>query len=177
MKLTLLVLKMGLILELAKARREITTLKIQLEDKDTIYPTPPMSYSSITSSELRNVLHANGLYSIHLGSTSYELSSLSEYKRFLQWYRDKHPYTLDEYDCNVYALVQMAEASKWMHGKFVWGLEWGEGLDPNYTFPNHGFNFIVDYLKNVYFCDELRVAAPHDDFIKAYEIKSNLTMA
>jgi len=137
-------------------------------------PAPPHSLKTIDGNRMRAILESVGLRDIHLGSWQYELSSIEEYTRFLKWYHDKHPYSLDEYDCNVFALVLHAEAAKWMDGKFAWGHIWAEGIDEDYEFPNHGFNLVVDYNEHVYFCDELELAAPGDEFVPAYAVKSNL---
>ena len=142
-------------------------------------PSPPLSLGRIESGELYTILQAafprvNPTLAIKLGSAAWELTSLDEYKRLLKWYRDTHKYTWDEYDCNVYGWVMTAEALKWMHGKFPWGYIWAGSNDPEYPFPSHGFCFILDHEKKLYFCDELCVAAPNDEFEPLYPVSANL---
>jgi len=142
------------------------------------YPPQPQSLGKISGNELRPLIREQlPKGNIHIGDYDLELTSVEEATRFLKWYHDKHPYTQDAYDCDKYAWVQRAEALKWMHGKFIWGYIEGSGLDPEYEFPEHGFNFIVDYNKQIYIADELAVAAPDDDFAPIYPIKATLIKA
>lgn len=156
-------------LETEKANLEAELAKYQL-------PTPPQALGTIDANRLSVILRNAGLSNINPGSSSYKLTSLDECRRFLRWYRDLHPYTLDDYDCNVFSLEQFATAVKWGNGEFAWGWEWASGKDPDYQFPSHGFNFVVDFNEKVYFCDELEVAAPKDDFVEVYEVESYLTV-
>jgi len=165
---------MCLIAEHFRAKQKMHELEAQLAKYRL--PSPPAVLGSISGTELYTVLYAAGLRNINLGSAAYNLTSLIECRRFLKWYHDLESYVLDNYDCNLFALAQMTAAGKWMHGELVWGMLWGAGIDPEYQFPSHGFNFILNERKVVYFCDELEVAAPRDNFIEAYEIKSQLTL-
>lgn len=165
---------MGVIVELARAKQKIATLEAELAKYHL--PDPPAVLGTISGVELYTVLYTAGLRNINLGSAVWSLTSLAECRRFLKWYRDLEPYILDDYDCNWFALAQMAAAGKWMHGRMVWGMLWGGGIDPEYQFPNHAFNFVLSQDRVVYFCDELEVAASRDDFIEAYEIQSYLTL-
>lgn len=139
---------------------------------------PPQALGRISAIELRGLLQVffPGAH-ISLGDYDYELMSCDDCRRFLKWYHDKHPYTWDEYDCEVFAWVMRAEALKWMHGKFVFGYIEAEGFDDNYSFQKHGFCFLIDYRRNAFFCDELCVAGPADNLepfysVKAYEVKA-----
>jgi hypothetical protein len=143
-------------------------------------PWGPRSLGRIHILELRHLLASAfpeaqvvvpGRY-IHVGDWDYELTSRHEWLRFLRWYRDRHPYTYDEYDCEVFAWVMRAEALKWMHGKFVFGHIIAEGIDEEHKFENHGFCFIVDQHRRIYFCDELQLAAPRDELIEAYPVRA-----
>ena len=166
---------MGVILELARAKNRITELEAELSKLQL--PGAPEQIGVITSSNLRSLLTGAGLKDIKLGNYDYKLCSIEEGRIFLSWYRDLHPYIHDGYDCNVFALEQCAAAATWMNGEYVWGIEWAAGLDPSYQFFSHGFNFAVFGPEpKLYFCDELEVAAPKDDFIEAYEVDSYLTV-
>ena len=134
---------------------------------------PPVCQDKITAYDLGRLLreYFPDAHYIGFGDADYELMSCEDCKRFLKWYHDKHPYTYDEYDCEVYAWVMRAEALKWMHGKFVFGHIEAAGLDDKYNFPNHGFNFLVNGEHKIFFMDELSVAAPRDDLEPFYEVK------
>lgn len=162
---------MGVIVELARAKARIAELEKQL-----VLPPPPQSLGRIEASELRPILQDAFGTRPHLGSYSWELTSVAECKRFLDWYHDAHPYTLDEYDCNVYAWLMVAWALKWMNGKFPWGYIWAASKVPEYSFPAHGFCFILSYEKKIYFCDELCVAAPNNDFEPMYPVVASLSI-
>jgi len=137
------------------------------------YPAPPQKMGEITATELSPILKAQfpGAH-ISFGNSNYELMGIYDCLRFLDWYQDTHPYTLDEYDCNVYAWIMRAEALKWMHGKFVFGYIEAEGIEPEYTFVNHGFCFLVNWNHKIFYMDELCVAAPADDLEPAYAVKA-----
>jgi len=143
------------------------------ETAENFPPEPPESLGRITIVELRSLLEAHfPQASIHLGDADYQLTSCEEYLRFLKWYHDSHPYTWDAYDCEVFAWVMRAEALKWMHGEFIFGHIISEGLDEEYSFPNHGFNFVLNNEKKLYFCDELCVAAPRDGLMEMYPVRA-----
>lgn len=168
---------MGAILELARARGEITLLKAKVAElgRQLTLPPPPQSLGRITANDMLLTLRPFGIVAA-LGSYDWELTSNEENQRFLDWYRDTHPYKLDEYDCNVYAWEMTAAALKWMNGKFPWGLIWASSDDPEYAFPSHGFCFMVNYKLEVYFCDELEMAAPRDKFEPAYPVNASLAV-
>jgi len=135
-------------------------------------PKPPKSLGKATGAQLRNLLRAGaGSATILITDKDYELTSLDEYRRFLKWYHDTHKYTWDDYDCDDFSWIMRAEALKWMHGKFPFGHIYASGLDIRYSFPNHGFCFVIDYHLEVYICDELEVAAPKDDFAETYPMQ------
>ena len=131
-------------------------------------PAPPESMGTATGAQLRSLLRVNaGDACIYVTDKDYELTSLDEYRRFLKWYCDTHPYTPDEYDCDDFSWVMRAEALKWMHGKFPFGHIYAESK----KFPNHGFNFVVDVSLKIYICDELGLASPKDEFIPIYSMQ------
>ena len=169
---------MGFSLELVKAKRRIVELETKVAEleKQFVPPPPPQSLGRIESNELRTILQGAFVIPPNLGSYDWELTSVSEYKRFLDWYRDTHPYTPDERDCNVFAWEMTARALKWMNSKFPWGYIWASSADLEYPFPNHGFCFIIDNEKKLYFCDELEVAAARDDFEPFYPVIANLVI-
>lgn len=135
-------------------------------------PEPPECLGTATGAQLRGLLRVNaGDACLYVTDKDYELTSLDEYKRFLKWYCDLHPYTLDEYDCDDFSWVMRAEALKWMHGKFPFGHIYAEGMDIGYKFPNHGFNFVIANDMRVYICDELEVSAPKDELIPIYPMQ------
>jgi len=137
------------------------------------YPSLPERLGEIDIAELYTILQTTCPDARHYGvmDAHYELTSLDEYRRFLKWYHDTHKYTWDEYDCSDYAWLMRAEALKWMSAKFPFGWIWASGQDEEYRFPSHGFNWVLDHNRKLYFCDELCVAAPNDDFIEFYPVE------
>ena len=169
---------MGVIVELARTKIELAKAKARVAEleKQFVPPPPPQSLGEIGIAELSSLLFNAFGISPNLGSSSKELTSVEEYKRFLNWYHDTHPYTLDEYDCNVFAWEMTGWALKWMDNKYPWGYIWAFSSDPEYLFPSHGFCFILNHEKKIYFSDELGVAAPRDDFEPYYPVTSSLVI-
>lgn len=169
---------MGLVVELVKAKQQIAVLEKENAEykKQLVFPPPPTILGSIGNSELFTILYGAFDIAPNLGSSHWDLTSNEEYQRFLDWYRDTHPYVLDEYDCNVFAWEQVAFAMKWMNNTVPWGYIWAYSNDPDYAFPEHGFCFILNYKKELCFCDELEVAAPRDKFMPIYPVVSSLVI-
>lgn len=135
-------------------------------------PSPPKHLGTITYSRLHSKL-----YLLHIGGfigvmdREYKLTSKEECERFLRWYRSNHPYT-KYWNCETFAWMMRAKALEWGNGEFIWGWIWGEGIDENYQFLSHGWNWIMDYREDIYFCDELEVAAPRDKCEEFYMVKN-----
>ena len=148
---------MGLICNLLKFKRECP---------------PPEALGEIGATEFYSILLAQCPSARHYGvmDAHYELTSLDAYRRFLKWHHDTYRYSWDEYDCDDFSWILRAEAVRWMRGKFPFGWIWASGKDEEYKFPSHGFNWVLDCDKRLYICDELCVAAPHDDFIEFYPV-------
>lgn len=141
-------------------------------------PAKPKSLGVIKRAELRTLLQQHFPNAdIHLGDADYELTSCDEWLHFMKWYHDRHKYSWDEYDCDKFAWIMRAEAIKWMDGKFVFGYIEAEGIDEEHSFPNHGFCFIINEQEQIYFCDELCVAAPNDDLEPVYPVRAYLVKA
>jgi len=153
--------------------KENEKLSARVAELEGNLPEPPSGGGKITSAEIHNLLRSCGI--IISGSTSDRETLLlrrQDAQRFLDWYRDTHPYTADKYDCDKYAWCMRAAAIKWTHGEYLWGYIDGEGLgEINYAFPSHGWNFVIFDDLSVWFCDELALAAPEDEFYEAYKIK------
>ncbi len=158
---------------------EAIRLRVRIAELEAqfTYPEPPATQGTITGDELRALLQGAGFNSIHIGDHDYSLMSCDDCRRFLTWFDDTVRYTLDDYDCEDKAWAMRSEALKWMKGVFQFGYVWAGGEDPNYQFPNHGFCFLVDSNRDIYYCDELCVAAPNDDLEPFYPIDCELTIS
>ena len=132
-------------------------------------PEPPKSTKSIAWVRLRELLKPYGIDLRSPLDYDYEAPSKADYERFLKWYKDSHPYD-KFYNCDAFAWVMMAEALKWMHGKAPFGYVEASSVDENYSFPMHAFCVVVDWNENVWYCDELEVAAYKDKLYPAYKI-------
>jgi len=142
-------------------------------------PEPPSEGVSITGTALNALLAPYGIV-LSGGPCDWEvlLMKREDGQRFLDWYRDRHPYTADDYDCEDFAWCMRAGALRWMGGRYVWGYIEAEGLgEITYKFSNHGFCFLVFDDLSVWFCDELALAAPEDEFMEAYKINCHMAKA
>jgi len=145
--------------------------------RKTYYPKPPKTLAEISGSELKALLRPYGIYLKRPSDYDYELPSKADLARFLHWYKANaqikpSDYTADDLDCDDFAWIMRAEALKWMRGECVFGYIEASSTDENYPFPMHGFCFMVDWNNNVYFADQLEVAASVDGLDPAYEVYS-----
>ncbi len=173
---------MCLIAEHAHLKKRCAELESRLAELGEIpltMPPAPAGGPVITGTELNALLAPYGIIlSGGSGDFNYKLMTKAEGQVFLDWYRDLHPYTDDDYDCEDFAWCMRAAALKWMHGEYAWGYIEAEGLgEITCNFPNHGFCFLVFEDKTVWYCDELALAAPEDEFYEAYRIKCNMAKA
>jgi hypothetical protein len=141
------------------------------------FPEPPQSGVSILGGEVFNLLLPYGLTPLSAGDYSYLLMTKDEANRFMSWYKRNAPikpgdYVPDDLDCDDFAWIMRAYALMWSKGRYLWGYTESEGADPKYPFPNHGFCFVVLNDKTVWYADALKVAAPDDEIMEAYPVKS-----
>ncbi len=167
---------MGFSMELVKAKRRIKELEAQLAT--ITFPAPPESAASITANDVFNLLLPYGInISGSTGDWEYLLMSKEEANRFMAWYKENAPikpgdYTPDDMDCDKFAWIMRAWALLWSKCKYLWGYVEAESIDPDYPFPNHGFDFVILSDRTVWFADQLEVAGPDDAIIEAYPVKS-----
>ena len=166
---------MGVILGLARAKQRVIELEAQLAK--VTFPLPPESLVTINAAEVFNLLLP---YGINISGTTedyeYYLMSKEEANRFVAWYHENAPikpkdYTGDDLDCGDFGWIMRAYALVWSKGKYLWGYTESESNDPDYLFPNHGFDFLILGDKSVWFADALRVAAPDDEIGEAFPVK------
>jgi len=135
-------------------------------------PSPPKELGRITFSEFYSIL-----YQLHIGGhlgvmdEEYKLTSVEEYERLLKWYQSNHPYT-KYWNCDTFAWMMRAKMLEWCNGEFPCGWIWASSTDKNYPFGPHGFNWVLDYQKKLYICDDLEVAAPKDKCWEFYPVKN-----
>ena len=142
-----------------------------------VFPDPPQSLVTITANEAFNLLLPYGINIA--GSTEdweYLLMTRGEANRFMTWYKKNAlikpgDYTPDGLDCGDFAWIMRAFALIWSKGKYLWGYTESESDDPEYPFPDHGFDFLIIDDKTVWFADQLSVAAPDDEIMEAYPVK------
>lgn len=141
------------------------------------YPAPPKTLALIPGIELQELLKTHGINIKYPVDRMYDLMSKTDCERFLKWYKINAPikpsdYTDDDLDCDDFGWIMRAYALLWMKGKCVFGYVEAESAEPDYKYPNHGFCFMVDWNKKVYYCDQLTVAAPDDKLEPAHQVKS-----
>ena len=142
------------------------------------FPEPPQSKVEISAPEVSDLLLPYGLTPVGVGNWYNSLMTKDEANRFLKWYQRNAPikpgdYTPDDLDCDAFAWVMRAYALMWSKGSYLWGYTEAEGADPEYPFPNHGFCFVILDDKTVWYADALNVAAPDDEIMEAYLVRSH----
>lgn len=146
------------------------------EGKESVdgFPAPPKILATITGSQLQQLLRQHGINLKCPLDTEYGLPAKSEYIRFLKWYRDNAPVKPSDYtkwfNCDAFAWIMTAYALMWMKGKCPFGYIEAASTDEDYKYPMHAFCFMVDQRSNVYFADQLEVAASADELDPAYEV-------
>lgn len=164
--------------QLKICRKEVDRLSEELARlKQSDPPGPPQSAVTISSSEALDLLRPyNIIPSGGAEDLNYLLVTRDEANRFMAWYKENAPikpgdYTPDDLDCGDFAWIMRAFALIWSKGKYLWGYTESEGVDVEYSFPNHGFCFLILDDKTVWFADALRLAAPDDEIAEAYPVK------
>lgn len=166
---------MGVVIELTRARQRIKELEAQLAK--TVFPPPPVSTVSVNANDVLLLLQPYGInIAGTLGDFNYLLMTKEEANRFMAWYKENAPikpsdYTPDDLDCDDFAWIMRAWALIWSKGKYLWGYTESESTDPEYPFPNHGFDFLIIDDRTVWFADALSVAAPDDEINEGYPVK------
>ncbi len=141
------------------------------------FPEPPQGQVTITGNEVFNLLLPYGInIAGGMSDYAYLLMTKGEANRFMSWYKKNAPikpgdYTPDDLDCDDFAWIMRAYALIWSKGKYLWGYTESESADPEYPFPNHGFDFLIIDDKTVWFADALSVAAPDEEIGEAFPVK------
>jgi len=136
-----------------------------------LLPPPPICTRVINANGIRELLRGVTDCPIMVGDYNYELPSIEDYGRFLEWFVKSHSYTGDDWDCENISLELFFMMSKWSGGKSPSGWVWAYGKNPKHSFGSHGFNFVITDELTIAYCDELKVAAPHDDFFLESEVE------
>jgi len=143
-----------------------------------VFPDPPKSTVTIDANHVSELLRPYGItISGTTGDFTYLLMTRKEANRFMRWYKKNAPikpgdYTQDDLDCDDFAWIMRAYALIWSKGRYLWGYIEAEGADSEYHFPNHGFCFTIIDDYQVYYADQLSVAAPDDEVSEAFPVKS-----
>lgn len=169
---------MCLITEHARAKQKIKELEAQVAKMT--FPAPPTSIITINANEIFTLLLPYGINIVGgMSDWEYRLMTHEDANRFMKWYKQNAPikpsdYTPDDRDCDDFGWFMRTFALWWSESKYLWGYTESESADPEYPFPNHGFDFLIISDKTVWFADQLGVAAPDDEIMEAYTIKCNM---
>lgn len=121
---------MGFSLELVKARRRITELEATVAElqKRLLPPEPPIIKDIIPYTvvlDLYGAIFPNQRDKIFISDLEYEITAISELRRFVDWFVDADPYTKWK-DCDDFALAlagAFARYAGWsgFPATFIWG--------------------------------------------------------
>ncbi len=160
----------------SQARIKELEAKLLVLETKLKFPDPPTSPETISAVSVRSLIIPYGInVSGSMADSFYCLPTKDEVNRFLTWYKVAAPikpseYTQDDLDCDDFAWVMRAYFLIWSKGKYFFGYVEAEGLE-EYTFPGHGFNFVILDDRTVWFADHLEVAAPAGELHEAYKVK------
>lgn len=135
-------------------------------------PSPPEKLGEIKAEELYFILQTAYPQArhIYLGDSSYQLTSIDEWRRFLEWDMTKYDtYHYGARDCEDFSWKLKASAVDWMNGEFAFG--WIVGFNnENPTIPTHGFNILIDHEKKLWFADPLGLVVDPCDACEAFPL-------
>ena len=145
---------MGVIVELARARQELNTLRAENAELKAQIPTPPIPVTDLVMISRRDYLHQmamKGITPISLGTpldTDLSITSKAELDRIAPELVYSAEYYLDQiWDCENYGLQAQSDAARFFH---VSGITLGLG---NMPLGYHGFALTMDKDFNIWWLE------------------------
>lgn len=136
-------------------------------DSELLALPQPKELAKITHLEMYDILRPvfGNIGHIYVGDATLSLADINDYLPFLKLFKPTLDYTTDNYDCEKIAWEMRCKGLIFTRGKFPFGYVIGYADEEDYSFGPHGWNFVVDHKKQVWFCDYLEVAGPKEEFM------------